>query len=421
MLAEEASLGARARPRHRREDVSSAASRRRRSPQRAEAGVTVFTVGIASDAVLARALQRSRRETGGTLPRAPRAPTSARCYALDRERARAHLAADLRHRGAAGRQGPARDVARSRTPAARARPAPCPGRRRDAAGPSPRACCPPPRTTPSRRARARRSSSACSCSCALVFFAAARPQCRLSRASPRTSDGSAAARPPRSASASPRARRLMRATERTFGHRQLVARTCTGMLERADVPLRTVEFLYIVVGSAFVVALAGDARSGRQPVHRPRRHRARRGRCRSATWRQARRRLKAFENQLPDSCSRSPPRSRRATASSRASRPSSTRASRRPARSSSACSPRRSSAGRWTTRSPTWPRASARRTSRFVITAVTIQSQVGGSLAGLFDMVAETVRQRQQFARKIKGAHRDGPRLRLRARRRSRS
>jgi tight adherence protein B len=40
---------------------------------------------------------------------------------------------------------------------------------------------------------------------------------------------------------------------------------------------------------------------------------------------------------------------------------------------------------------------------RFVLNAVTIQSQVGGSLAGLFDMVAETVRQRQQFARKIKG------------------
>ena len=39
----------------------------------------------------------------------------------------------------------------------------------------------------------------------------------------------------------------------------------------------------------------------------------------------------------------------------------------------------------------------------FVITAVTIQRQVGGSLAGLFDMVAEAVRQRQQFARKISG------------------
>jgi tight adherence protein B len=40
---------------------------------------------------------------------------------------------------------------------------------------------------------------------------------------------------------------------------------------------------------------------------------------------------------------------------------------------------------------------------QFVLTAVTIQRQIGGSLAGLFDMVAETVRQRQQFARKIRG------------------
>jgi tight adherence protein B len=39
----------------------------------------------------------------------------------------------------------------------------------------------------------------------------------------------------------------------------------------------------------------------------------------------------------------------------------------------------------------------------FVLNAVTIQRQIGGSLAGLFDVVAETVRQRQQFARKIRG------------------
>ena len=39
----------------------------------------------------------------------------------------------------------------------------------------------------------------------------------------------------------------------------------------------------------------------------------------------------------------------------------------------------------------------------FVITAVTIQRQIGGSLAGLFDMVADTVRQRQQFMRKVRG------------------
>jgi tight adherence protein B len=39
----------------------------------------------------------------------------------------------------------------------------------------------------------------------------------------------------------------------------------------------------------------------------------------------------------------------------------------------------------------------------FVVTSVNIQRTVGGSLAGLFDMIAETVRNRQQFARKIKG------------------
>jgi tight adherence protein B len=38
----------------------------------------------------------------------------------------------------------------------------------------------------------------------------------------------------------------------------------------------------------------------------------------------------------------------------------------------------------------------------FVVTAVTIQRQVGGSMAGIFDMVAEAVRNRQQFARKIR-------------------
>jgi tight adherence protein B len=43
------------------------------------------------------------------------------------------------------------------------------------------------------------------------------------------------------------------------------------------------------------------------------------------------------------------------------------------------------------------------RNFEFVITSVSIQQQVGGSLAGLIDMVADTVRQRLQFARKIKG------------------
>lgn len=38
----------------------------------------------------------------------------------------------------------------------------------------------------------------------------------------------------------------------------------------------------------------------------------------------------------------------------------------------------------------------------YVLTAIAVQRQSGGSLAGLFDTVNETVRQRQQFARKVK-------------------
>jgi tight adherence protein B len=38
----------------------------------------------------------------------------------------------------------------------------------------------------------------------------------------------------------------------------------------------------------------------------------------------------------------------------------------------------------------------------FVVLAVNIQRQVGGSLAEILDMVADTVRSREQFVRKVK-------------------
>jgi tight adherence protein B len=38
----------------------------------------------------------------------------------------------------------------------------------------------------------------------------------------------------------------------------------------------------------------------------------------------------------------------------------------------------------------------------YVISVVSVQREVGGSLAGLFDMVSETVRQRQQFTQKVR-------------------
>jgi tight adherence protein B len=39
---------------------------------------------------------------------------------------------------------------------------------------------------------------------------------------------------------------------------------------------------------------------------------------------------------------------------------------------------------------------------RFVIMSVTIQREIGGSLAGLFQTVSDTIRSRQQFRRKVR-------------------
>jgi tight adherence protein B len=195
---------------------------------------------------------------------------------------------------------------------------------------------------------------------------------------------------------------VLQATERAFGHLR-VWRKVNNLLERADVPLRTVEFLYLCAGSGFVtgliaavtgrssslvilVALAGGALL---PF--------------AVVWFKARRRLKAFENQLPDLLltiaaslkaghsfkqglqtvvdEGQPPASKefnRVLTEARLGRPMDEALA-------------------------DMSRRVGSKNLDFVITAVTIQTQVGGSLAGLFDMVAEAVRQRQQFARKIKG------------------
>jgi tight adherence protein B len=174
------------------------------------------------------------------------------------------------------------------------------------------------------------------------------------------------------------------------------------LVEKSDLPIRTVELFYVMTGGALVGALvasvmtpsrlitvAAFAGAGFIPV--------------SFVWFKATRRLKAFENQLPDVLitlaaalkaghsfkqglqtivdEGNPPASKefhRVLSEARLGKPLEHALADMSERLGS-------------------------KNFDFVITAVKIQQQVGGSLAGLVDMVADTVRQRQQFARKVKG------------------
>ena len=193
---------------------------------------------------------------------------------------------------------------------------------------------------------------------------------------------------------------VLRATERAFGHLR-VWHALHRLLERADVPLRTAELVYVAVGAGFVagllcavaglasfVILAAMVVGGSIPI--------------LVVWQKARRRLTAIEDQLPDLLvtmaaslkaghsfrqgiqavvdEGQPPASKefkRVLTETRLGRPMDDALAEMAERVGS-------------------------KNLSFVITSVAIQRQVGGSLAGIFDMVAEAVRQRQQFARKIR-------------------
>jgi tight adherence protein B len=194
---------------------------------------------------------------------------------------------------------------------------------------------------------------------------------------------------------------LFRATERTFAHQKFWQKLST-LLDRGDVPLRTVELLYAMAGCGlicglvaasfgppFFVLIGALAVGGSLPY--------------AFVSMRARRRLKAFDAQLPDLLTT-------VAASLKAGHsfrqgiqavvdegldPSSKEFQRvltetrlgRPMDGALAEMSRRVGS----------------KNLDFVLTAVTIQRQVGGSLAAIFDMVAETVRNRHQFARKVKG------------------
>lgn len=195
-------------------------------------------------------------------------------------------------------------------------------------------------------------------------------------------------------------RELVRATENAFANVKQF-RAVQRLLTRADLPLLASELLYICAGSAVVVALlavvAGlplvlvllfTAVGGAAPL----------------VWvaSKARRRMKAFDNQLPDllitiaaslkaghsfrhaiqavveeGAEPTARELRRVLTETRLGRPMDDALAEMGERIGS-------------------------KNLSFVLNAVTIQRAIGGSLAGLFDVVAETVRQRQQFARKIR-------------------
>jgi tight adherence protein B len=193
---------------------------------------------------------------------------------------------------------------------------------------------------------------------------------------------------------------IFAATEKALGHLKQW-RAISKMLERADVQLRTVEFVWISLGSGIVVALlaflfgAGPiilvvltVVAGMIPF--------------SWIWLKMRKRLKAFEDELPDllitiaaslKAGHSFKQGLQAVVDE--GHPPANQEFKRVLTEASLGRPMDDALLEMAERM-------ASKNFEFAITAVTIQRQVGGSLATLFDMVADTVRQRQQFARKIR-------------------
>jgi tight adherence protein B len=193
---------------------------------------------------------------------------------------------------------------------------------------------------------------------------------------------------------------LFRMTERLFG-KLAVWHRIGKMLERADVPLRTVEFFWIEVGAVIVALVLGTIIGGGIPLvlalvviagSIPY----------VVVWLKMRKRIRAFEDQLPDllitiaaslKAGHSFKQGLQAVVDE--GHPPANVEIRRVLTTASLGRPMDDALAEMADRV-----GSAN--FEFAITAVTIQRQVGGSLASLFDMVADTVRQRQQFARKIR-------------------
>ena len=193
---------------------------------------------------------------------------------------------------------------------------------------------------------------------------------------------------------------VMSATEKAFGHlRQWHA--IQRMLDRGETPLRAAEFFYTVAGAGLlfgvVAAMAGLSVvviviamvvGAFVPY--------------IVVWQRMRRRLAAFETQLPDLLI-TIAASLKAGHSFKQGLQAVVDEGQPPASAEFKRVLTETGLGR--SMDDALSDMSDRVGSKnfeFTITAVTIQRQVGGSLANLFDLVADTVRQRQQFGRKIR-------------------
>jgi tight adherence protein B len=194
---------------------------------------------------------------------------------------------------------------------------------------------------------------------------------------------------------------LFHAAERTFGHLRFWRRI--GLtLERADLPLRTVEFVYVMCGSALLVGLVAAAVAPPMPFVL--------GALVGGALLpygvvvvKARRRLKTFDAQLPDLLT-TMAASLKAGHSFRQGIQAIVEEGQEPASNEFKRVLAETRLGRpMDAALAEMSRRVGSKNLEFVLTAVTIQRQVGGSLAAIFDMVADTVRNRHQFARKVKG------------------
>ena len=236
---------------------------------------------------------------------------------------------------------------------------------------------------------------------AVVAFAAPRGSWLRSRLAPHVFERERDVRRRRQGERAAFAASLFHATERTFGHLRFWTKLQT-LLDRADVPLRTVELVYMMSGTGLVVGLVAAGAGAPTPFLL-----AAFGGGLLLPYLviafKARRRLRVFDAQLPDLLT-TIAASLKAGHSFRQGIQAVVDEGQEPAAKEFKRVLAETRLGRPMDGAlAEMSRRVGSKNLEFVLTAVTIQRQVGGSLASIFDMVADTVRNRHQFARKVKG------------------